>query len=86
MRILFVENHEVFAGTVCRTFLPGHEVQVVPSITRAMALLVEQTFDVVLTDYDLDDGKGDQLVSWMQKQDIAAPSSPSLLTRKAISG
>ncbi|MBA4388884.1 MAG: response regulator [Verrucomicrobia bacterium] len=62
MRILFVENHAQFVNVVTRNFLGGHEVTPVPSLAGAWALLTEETFDVVLVDYDLVDGKGDELV------------------------
>ena len=38
-------------------FLSAHEVEVVPSIAAARAALTTNAFDVVLVDYDLDDGK-----------------------------
>lgn len=62
MRILFVENHAIFARTVIRQFLSTHEVVVVPSLAEAQALLAGSSFDLALVDYDLDDGKGDQLI------------------------
>ena len=43
-------------------FLAGHEVVITPSVAEAQATLATTTFDVVLVDYDLDDGKGDVLV------------------------
>lgn len=63
LHILFVENHAVFAAQVRRTFLSGHEVTIVPSLATARAALNNQTFDILLIDYDLDDGKGVELVS-----------------------
>jgi DNA-binding response OmpR family regulator len=62
MRILYVENHPVFADTVTRQFLAKHKVVVVPSIAAAEDELKQSTFDLLLVDYDLDDGKGDVLV------------------------
>ena len=63
MRILFVENHDVFPGIVIREFLSMHEVVAAPSLAAARALLTASRFDLALVDYDLDDGKGDQLLS-----------------------
>ena len=62
LKILFVENHDRFVSVVTREFLGGHEVTVVPSIAIALEQLQSSDFDVVLVDYDLDDGKGDRLV------------------------
>jgi len=62
MKILFVENHAIFADQVIRCFLSAHSVTVVPSLAAARAKLVGADYDVVLVDYDLDDGKGAQLV------------------------
>lgn len=63
MRILFVENHEVFSGLVTRKFLAAHEVQIVRTLREARGLLAASTFDLLLLDYDLDDGKGDELLA-----------------------
>jgi DNA-binding response OmpR family regulator len=62
VRILFVENHAVFAEQVCQKFLSKYLVTVVPSLAAARHQLRDSQFDLVLTDFDLDDGKGDQLV------------------------
>lgn len=55
-----------------------HEVIVVSSIEAAQKML-EQIFDAVLVDYDLDDGKGDALVRELsqrnQRPKIVAVSS-----------
>src|SRR6266576_3762450 len=62
MRILYVENHAVFAANVVRQFLSQHSVTVVPSLSSARQSLAGGSFDLILVDYDLDDGKGDELV------------------------
>ena len=62
MKILYVENQEVFAANVTRQFLSRHEVTVVPSIAAARQARVAGVFDLLLVDYDLDDGKGDTFV------------------------
>jgi len=62
MKILYVENHEVFAAQVCQQFLSGHSVQVVASLDAAKAALAAAPCDLLIVDYDLDDGKGDELV------------------------
>jgi CheY-like chemotaxis protein len=61
VKILFVENHELFAQTVVEQFLADHEVTVVTTVASALEVLPE-TFDVVLVDYDLPDGKGTEVV------------------------
>lgn len=62
MNILYVENHPVFAANVIRQFLSQHLVKVVPSLSSARQALKTDTYDLLLVDYDLDDGKGDELV------------------------
>ena len=56
-----VENHAVFAEIAVRQFLASHDVTVVASLAAARERL-PFGFDVVLVDFDLDDGKGDALV------------------------
>lgn len=69
MRILFVENHDQFASVVTRAFLSDHEVTVVPNIASALDHFINSEYDVLLVDYDLDDGKGDKLVQAIRKDD-----------------
>jgi DNA-binding NarL/FixJ family response regulator len=62
VRLLWVENHAVFARIAGRQFLAAHAVTVVPSLAEARRLLATHAFDAVLLDYDLDDGKGASLL------------------------
>jgi|SRR6266545_4535930 len=62
MKILYVENHAIFAEQVCRQFLSAHQVTVVSNLAAARQALAEWKFDLLIVDYDLDDGKGDELV------------------------
>ena len=62
MKILYLENHAVFAEQVTRQFLSTHQVTVVPSISEARNALACGDFNLVLSDYDLDDGKGEEFV------------------------
>jgi DNA-binding response OmpR family regulator len=66
MRILYVENHATFAENVIRQFLSPHLVTVAPSLSAARQALETGSFDLLLVDYDLDDGKGDALVKEMR--------------------
>lgn len=61
-KLLLVENHPVFAETVTREFLSGYDVFCVATICEATSLLGRASFSAVLVDYDLDDGKGVELV------------------------
>ena len=61
MNLLWVENHPAFTR-FARSFLAGYDVTVAPSLTSARDALAQKQFDVVLMDYDLDDGKGNDLV------------------------
>lgn len=62
MKILYVENHAIFAEQVCRQFLSDHEVTVVSSLAAARQALAAEIYELLIVDYDLDDGKGDELV------------------------
>lgn len=62
MKILFVENHARFAQVVVKHFLAAHQVITVASIMQAKEALVSEAFDLILLDYDLDDGKGTELI------------------------
>ena len=73
MNILFVENHAVFAANVTRQFLSQHSVTVVPSLHAARQALEVGHFDLLLVDYDLDDGKGDELVKGLNTTGNSIP-------------
>jgi DNA-binding NarL/FixJ family response regulator len=62
VNILYVENHAVFAANATHQFLSFDTVTVVPTIDGARGQLAVKNFDLLLVDYDLDDGKGDQLI------------------------
>ncbi len=67
MRILWVENHAVFVRVAGKQFLSAHNLTVVPSVAAAKAALRAAAFDAVLTDYDLDDGKGTEVVALVRQ-------------------
>jgi CheY-like chemotaxis protein len=67
MRVLWVENHAIFARLTGRAFLAGHDLTIVPSLALAREALAARTFDAVLLDYDLDDGKGASLVELIRQ-------------------
>lgn len=79
MNVLWVENHPRFARLAGRQFLGGHAVTVVPSLAGARAALAGAlaggSFDAVLIDFDLDDGKGDELV----RELCASPDRPCVV-------
>jgi DNA-binding NtrC family response regulator len=62
MRILYVEDHLIFAENAKRQFLSQHLVTIVPSLTAAYEEIRQHSFDLLLVDYDLEDGKGDALI------------------------
>jgi DNA-binding NtrC family response regulator len=62
MNILFAENHAVFAANVVGQFLSRHSVTLAPSLADARRAVDGGSFDLLLADYDLDDGKGDALL------------------------
>jgi CheY-like chemotaxis protein len=73
VRILYVENHAVFAATVAAQFLGAHAVSIVPSLDAAREAVHSGGFDVLLVDYDLDDGKGDVLVRELRATGSSVP-------------
>ena len=79
MRLLWVENHAIFARLAGQQFLAGHDVTVVPSLAEARLVLGATAFDVVLLDYDLDDGKGASLIETIR----ALASQPMVVAASA---
>lgn len=75
MRLLWVENHASFVRVAGRQFLAAHELTVVPSLAAARDALAVKTFDAVLLDYDLDDGKGAELLALIRQ----LPAAPAVV-------
>ena len=67
VRLLFVEKDAVFARVVVQEFLAEHDVTVVATIAGALRVL-DEPFDAVLVDYDLDDGKGTAVVQALRRR------------------
>jgi DNA-binding NarL/FixJ family response regulator len=63
MRVLWVENHAGFVRAAGRQFLARYELTVVPTVEAARAALIASAFHVVMVDYDLDDGKGTEVIA-----------------------
>jgi len=70
VRILFVENHEIFASTVIPQFLSDHQVDVVPTASQAHEAIERGGYDAVLVDHDPDDGKGADLVARIRRRGL----------------
>jgi DNA-binding NarL/FixJ family response regulator len=79
MRLLWVENHAVFVRVAGKQFLSAHAVTVAGSLAEARDYLAKQTFDVVLLDYDLDDGKGTSLFASLAE----LPNRPLVIAASA---
>jgi DNA-binding response OmpR family regulator len=79
VKILWVENNSRFAAVAGRAFLADHDVTVVPAIAEARAALTSGDYEAVLVDYDLDDGKGTELLPFLmaltKRPQIVAVSS-----------
>lgn len=70
MKLLYVEDHPQFSALVTRTFLAAHEVTIAPTLTAARNALATGRFDVVLLDYDLEDGKGTELAEELRHASV----------------
>jgi DNA-binding NarL/FixJ family response regulator len=68
LRILYLEDHAVFATQVCGAFLAAHNVTVVNTLVAARAAASNAAFDLLIADYDLEDGKGDCFVREFRRQ------------------
>lgn len=67
VRLLWVENHAIFVRMAGRQFLATHDLTVVPSIAAARDALAADRYDIILLDYDLDDGKGVELIGFIRQ-------------------
>ena len=61
MKILYIENHSIFAQSVQKEFLSAYDVTLVPSMKEALNVLEVNHYDIALVDYDLDDCKGNEV-------------------------
>jgi CheY-like chemotaxis protein len=79
LRLLWVENHAAFVRVAGQQFLAAHALTVVPSLAAAREALTAGTFDAVLLDYDLDDGKGASLIETIRQ----LPAPPAVVAVSA---
>ncbi len=90
MKILMVEDNPTFSALACNNFLTSHDVKVAATLKAARSALDSESFDAVLVDFDLPDGKGNQLVTWIrqrpptQKVPIVAISSHERGNRRLL--
>ncbi|MBL4845077.1 MAG: response regulator [Planctomycetes bacterium] len=68
LEILYVEDHTIFADQVIKTLLGDHEVTLVPSLALAREAAAGFGHDLLLVDYDLEDGKGAELVRELRRK------------------
>lgn len=66
MNILWVEDNARFARVAGSQFLAAHEVTLVPSLWAARQALRAWSFHAILLDFDLEDGKGSELLADVQ--------------------
>ena len=68
MKILYVENNPSFADVVCKCFLKDYDVTIEPTVQGAKERIEQCCFDILLVDYDLDDGKGNEFINYVKQQ------------------
>jgi O-acetyl-ADP-ribose deacetylase (regulator of RNase III) len=73
LNILYLENHAVFATQVTQQFLSLHHVLVVASLSAARRAWKPEAFDLVLADYDLEDGKGVDFIREVKARNATTP-------------
>ena len=73
MKILLIENHPHFSKAIIKEFLHTHDVVVAPSVAAAKLRTAECDFDLFMSDYDLDDGKGDEFVRYLRGTGCVKP-------------
>ncbi|MCG7499705.1 response regulator [Vibrio sp. Of7-15] len=72
MNIFYVENHQAFIAAVKREFLLDHNIHVVGNVCSAKEEF-NDSYDLVLCDYDLDDGKGTEVITHIRKINSKIP-------------
>lgn len=72
-KILLIENHAEFSKAIVKEFLSTYDVEIATSIMEAKERLVESSFDLIMSDYDLDDGKGDEFVFYFRSKGYTQP-------------
>tara|TARA_Y100000588_G_C13578254_1_gene637567 strand:- start:153 stop:497 length:345 start_codon:yes stop_codon:yes gene_type:complete len=74
MKILLIEDLDLFAAYLTSMFLGEHEVSRARSAAEAISIAREGDFDLFLVDYDLEGDKGTDFVEWLRGE--AAKSAP----------
>ena len=64
IKIMYIEDHEIFGKQVIQNILSDYDVNQVTSLTQAYAEweLNGASYQIILCDYDLPDGKGSEFI------------------------
>ncbi len=73
MKILRVENHGTFVRVANQHFLKPHTLTITPTVWEAIARLSSESFDLIILDFDLDDGKGTEVLDFLRTLPKAPP-------------
>ncbi|MEZ6187781.1 MAG: response regulator [Planctomycetota bacterium] len=73
MKLLLVEDHAAFAEHLLRDVLSAHEVTWVATLSEGLVACGGGSFDAILVDYDLPDGKGARLVRQLRALEDPTP-------------
>lgn len=73
MKILYVENNLLFFNAVKKEFLSSYEIDNVMSVSEAKTAFTSNEYNLLLVDYDLDDSKGEEFVSFVRSQNQLIP-------------
>ena len=74
-KIMYIEDHEVFGAQVIRHILIDYEVNQVTSLAQAYSQWESSgsSYQLILCDYDLPDGKGSEFIERIRTQGISLP-------------
>lgn len=75
IKIMYVEDHEVFGEQVIQHILIHYDVNQVTSLTQAYSQweLSGASYQLLLCDYDLPDGKGSEFIEKIRAQGVRLP-------------
>lgn len=68
MKILLIEDLDLFAAYLTSMFLGEHEVSRARSAAEAISIARDASFDLFLVDYDLEGDKGTDFVAWLRDE------------------
>lgn len=73
-KILAIDDCLAIHEIIAECFCDFYEVQFTTNISSSIQILSQETFDVIICDYELTDGTGEEIINYLRKSRVNIPT------------